>query len=82
MGNVVLRVYDGLNTLELPIRDLKQLQGDHLPTLISFFSDSDSQTFDLYVDAGGVNNALHITVRRGIPLAELLKLGASLYANA
>jgi hypothetical protein len=80
MGNVLLRVYDGLNELELPIDNLQQLQGEHLPKLISFFSDSESQVFDLYLDTGGDNNALHITVRRYVPLEQLLKLGAALYA--
>lgn len=80
MEDVVLRVYDGSNELELPIKNLNQFQGEHLPKLISFFSDSDSQVFDLYVDTGGENNALHITVRRHVPLEQLLKLGAALYA--
>ncbi len=81
MGNVVLRVYSGADVLELPIESINQLQGEHLPKLISFFSDLEGQVFDLYLDNGGDDNLLHITIRRYVPIEQLLKLAASLYVK-
>ena len=80
MKNVVLTVCDGVNELELPITNLNQLEGEYLPKLIPFFSDSKSQQFDLYIVID-LSVALHITIWKYVPLEQLLKLAAALYAE-
>lgn len=82
MDNVRLSFYDGLNR-KLHIRNitsLDQLQGFYFTKIIEFISESKSNSFSVYLIQGRIE-LLHVTIRRSVDLEQLLKLGASLYAN-
>lgn len=74
-------VYDGTHSMEFKVERLSQVQGEYLPELVEFFSESESRVFDIYFDHPERGQLLRVTISRNVPLDDLVKLGALLYSR-
>lgn len=82
MDSLKLSFYDGLNRkLHIgPVTSLDQLQGEYFTKMIEFFSESESNSFDMYVTSGR-KELLYVRVQRHVSIDQLVKLFAFLYSN-